>query len=135
MTSKDDSEEGIDKKMALHFYSRFDLPPRRKSWKTNYEIRFLLGNLLLPKIEKAVERGEDGRVLSVLAAGYGGPIDMDDLGLKKSYGLKRKADSATTYNDLMVEVFFFYNVSILRCIRNSRSGIPSYHSHIPIPDS
>jgi hypothetical protein len=27
MTSKDDSDEGIDKKMALHFYSRFDPPP------------------------------------------------------------------------------------------------------------
>lgn len=61
-------------------------------------------NLLLPKLEKAAEKGEDARVFSVLAAGHGGPIDLDDLGLKKSYGLKRKADSATTYNDLMVEV-------------------------------
>ena len=43
-------------------------------------------------------------MLSVLAAGHGGAIDMNDLGLKKSYGLKRKADSASTYNDLMIEV-------------------------------
>lgn len=66
--------------------------------------RFLLGNLLLPKLEKAAENAEDARILSVLAAGKGGPIDLDDLGLKKSSGLKRKADSATTYNDLVIEV-------------------------------
>jgi len=59
---------------------------------------------LLSKLEKAAEKGEDARVLFVLSAGHGGTIDMDDLGLKKSYSLKRKADSATTYNDLMVEV-------------------------------
>jgi len=69
-------------------------------------VGFLLGNLLLPKLEKSVDKGEEARVLSVLAAGKGGTIDMDDLGLKKSSGLKRKADSATTYNDLMVEVRF-----------------------------
>jgi hypothetical protein len=63
-----------------------------------------MANLLLPKIEKAAEKGEDARVFSVLAAGQGGAIDLDDLDLKKNGGLKRKADSATTYNDLMIEV-------------------------------
>ena len=58
----------------------------------------------MPKLEKSVDKGEEARVLSVLAAGKGGTIDTDDLGLKKSSSLKRKADSATTYNDLMVEV-------------------------------
>jgi len=63
-----------------------------------------MGNLLLPKLKAAADKGEDARVLTVLAAGKGGEIDMDDLGLKKSASLKRKADCATTYNDLMVEV-------------------------------
>jgi hypothetical protein len=70
--------------------------------------RFLLGNLLLPMVEKAAERGEEGRVLSVLSAGQNGAIDLDDLGLKKSPSIKRKADSATAYNDMMVEVCIYF---------------------------
>jgi hypothetical protein len=69
-------------------------------------LRFLLGNLLLPKLEKAADKGEDSRVLTVLAAGKGGTIDVDDLGLKEYSSLKRKADVATSYNDLLVEVTF-----------------------------
>lgn len=42
--------------------------------------------------------------MSVLAAGEGGVIDMDDLGLKKGYSLYNAALTATTYNDLMIEV-------------------------------
>lgn len=67
-------------------------------------IRFLLGNLLLPKLEKSAEKGEEARVLTVLSAGKGGDIDLNDLGLKESSGLRRKASSAGNYNDLMIEV-------------------------------
>ena len=61
----------------------------------------------------AAEKGEDARWLSVMGAGKGGPIDLDDLGLKTGssiFKVKRKSDSGTTYNDLMTEVliFFFY---------------------------
>jgi hypothetical protein len=73
---------------------------------------FLLANLLLPKLEKAADQGEDARVMSILAAGKGGAIDLDDLGVKNVSGtlsnLSRKAGAATTYNDLMVEVLPFY---------------------------
>lgn len=98
LKSKDDTEEGIDRKLALHFYARCI------SLFMALIFRFLLANLLLPKLEKAADKGEDARMLSVLAAGIGGAIDMDDLGLKENSSLKRKADYATTYNDLMVEV-------------------------------
>lgn len=84
-------------------------------------ISFLLGNLLLPKLEKSADKGEEARVLSVLAAGKGGAIDLNDLGLKDSYGLKRKADSATTYNDLMIEVGSDSNLSDRTGIVNSTS--------------
>jgi len=68
--------------------------------------RFLLGNLLLPKLEKAAAKGENARVLTVLAAGKGGAIDLDDLGCKDNNGLAHKANAATSYNDLMVQVEF-----------------------------
>jgi hypothetical protein len=58
-------------------------------------------------LKKAKDDGEDVRVLSVFSAGHGGQIDPDNLGLKKGYSLKAAGDSATTYNDLMIEVRFF----------------------------
>ncbi|KAJ7924680.1 hypothetical protein B0H13DRAFT_2315197 [Mycena leptocephala] len=36
---------------------------------------------LLPAVEAAKEEGEDGKLMSVLAAGRNGKIDLDDLGL------------------------------------------------------
>jgi hypothetical protein len=91
MTTKgrDETEEGIDRKLAVHYYAR---------WKFVSD--------LLPALKKAKELGEDAKVLSVLAAGKGGKIDLDDLGLKKSFSLSRAGSQAPTYNDLMVEVSF-----------------------------
>jgi hypothetical protein len=64
----------------------------------------LLGNLLLPKLEAAAAEGQDSRLLTVLSAGSGGAIDLDDMDLQKNPSLKKKADFCITYNDLMVEV-------------------------------
>ena len=88
-SGRDETSEGIDKKLAVHYYAR---------WKFIDE--------LLPALKKAKDDGEDVRVLSVFSAGHGGKIDPNDLGLKKGYSLKAAADSATTYNDLMIEVRF-----------------------------
>lgn len=86
-SGRDETEEGIDKKLAVHYYAR---------WKFT--------DLLLPALRKAKDAGEDARVLTVLSAGHGGKIDVSDLGLKKGYGLKAAADTATTYNDYLIEV-------------------------------
>jgi len=94
-SGRDETSEGIDKKLAVHYYAR---------WKFIDE--------LLPALKKAKDDGEDVRVLSVFSAGHGGPIDPDDLGLKKGYSLKAAGDSAATYNDLMVEAFHKRNPGI-----------------------
>ena len=88
-SGRDETSEGIDKKLAVHYYAR---------WKFIDE--------LLPALKKAKDDGEDVRVLSVFSAGHGGKTDPNDLGLKKGYSLKAAADAATTYNDLMIEVRF-----------------------------
>lgn len=113
MTTKgefDDNGEGIDKKLALHFYSRF---------------KFFAE--LAPLLQVAKDAGEEARVVSVLGSGNGGKLDTEDLGLKNSYSLRRGSSQGTlklrplasaarkqvklilfslgcTYNDLMVEV-------------------------------
>jgi hypothetical protein len=63
---------------------------------------------LLPALMKA-----NMRVLSVFSAGHGGQIDLDNLGLKKGYSLKAAAESAPTYNDLMIEVRFLLRILLL----------------------
>ncbi|EAU89862.1 hypothetical protein CC1G_07014 [Coprinopsis cinerea okayama7 len=85
---RDETSEGIDKKLALHYYAR---------WKFIDE--------LLPALRRANKDGEDAKVMSVLGAGYGGEIDVDDLGLVKGYSTRAAALQGTTYNDLMMEEF------------------------------
>jgi NAD(P)-dependent dehydrogenase (short-subunit alcohol dehydrogenase family) len=82
-----ETSEGIDVKMALHFYSR---------WKFVDE--------LLPLLQKAAEQGQEARVMSVLAPGNGGKVNVDDLGLKKTYSVAAAGLQVPTYNDLFVQV-------------------------------
>jgi NAD(P)-dependent dehydrogenase (short-subunit alcohol dehydrogenase family) len=86
-SGRDESEEGIDKKLAVHYYAR---------WKFTEE--------LLPALKAAKAQGEDARVLTVLAAGKGGKIDVNDLGLKTGFSLRAAAEQGVTYNDYLVEV-------------------------------
>ncbi|KAF8958568.1 NAD-P-binding protein [Flammula alnicola] len=88
LSGRDETPEGIDRKLAVHYYAR---------WK-------FLGDLL-PALKTAREEGEMGAVMSVLGAGYGGEIIIDDLALKDSYSTKNAAMVTPTYNDLMLEAY------------------------------
>ncbi|KAH8827283.1 NAD(P)-binding protein [Flagelloscypha sp. PMI_526] len=70
------TEEGLERNLALLFYAR---------WKIVLD--------LLPLMEKAVEKGEDAKVLTVLAAGKHDTIDRDNLGLKKNFNLNTSVRS------------------------------------------
>ncbi|KAF5353696.1 hypothetical protein D9758_008687 [Tetrapyrgos nigripes] len=84
-----DAGEGLDKKLAVHYYSKY---------------KFIEG--LLPQLLKAKEDGEDAKVISVLSAGKGlSRIDRDDLGLKKTFSVRKASAEGPAYNDLMVEEF------------------------------
>ncbi|KAF8630289.1 hypothetical protein AX15_003022 [Amanita polypyramis BW_CC] len=95
---REDTAEGIDKKMATRYYSRWALVDG-----------------LLPLLRKARDASEAVSVMSVLAAGMGGKIDLDDLDLKKSYGGLKASVATGTYNDMMMVVssFFYSSVNIL----------------------
>jgi NAD(P)-dependent dehydrogenase (short-subunit alcohol dehydrogenase family) len=88
LKGRDETTEGLDKKLALNYYAR---------WKFIRD--------LTPLLRKAKDAGEDAKVMTILAAGKGGVIDLDDLGLKKGYSLYNSALAAATYNDLMIESF------------------------------
>ncbi|TFK90028.1 NAD(P)-binding protein [Polyporus arcularius HHB13444] len=86
LRGRDETVEGIDKRLGLHYYTR---------WKFVYD--------LLPLIREAKNAGEDAKVMSILGAAYGGPISLDNLGLKKSYSTSKSGLVTPTYTDLMFE--------------------------------
>ncbi|EMD32230.1 hypothetical protein CERSUDRAFT_88161 [Gelatoporia subvermispora B] len=88
VTGRDESSEGIDKRLGLHYYTR---------WKFTYD--------LLPLLKRARDAGEDAKMMTILGAGAGGKIDLDDLSLKKRYNVASAGLSGCTYNDLMIESF------------------------------
>lgn len=113
MNGRNETEEGIDTKLAVHYYSR---------WK--------LIDDLLPALRSARDAGEDAKVLSVLAAGKGGAIDVEDLGLKKAFTVVKAGLQAPTYNDLMMEVccslsLFAVCLLLMSCISPSSHSLPS----------
>ncbi|KAG8771375.1 hypothetical protein FRC15_003486 [Serendipita sp. 397] len=88
LKGRDETSEGIDRKLACNFYARF---------------RFI--HDLAPLVEKAAENGETVGVASILAAGRGGPVELDDLGLVKGFSLRKAEGHAVTYNDAAMEEF------------------------------
>jgi NAD(P)-dependent dehydrogenase (short-subunit alcohol dehydrogenase family) len=87
LRGRDETSEGLDKKLACNFYARF---------------RFIYD--LAPLVEKAADKGEQAGIVSVFAAGRGGEVDLNDLGLVKGYSLSNAAGSASTYTDAAFQV-------------------------------
>jgi NAD(P)-dependent dehydrogenase (short-subunit alcohol dehydrogenase family) len=87
LRGRDESSEGIDKKLACNFYSRFRLI-----------------HDLAPLVEKAAEDGEQTGVISVLSAGKYGPIELNDLGLAKTFSLRNAHHHAIAYTDSAMTV-------------------------------
>ena len=79
--------EGLDVGYALNFYGR---------WKFFFE--------LLPLLQAASDAGEEVRVVSVLAAGEGGKLDREDLGLRENWSIARSFSQGCTYTSLLIEV-------------------------------
>lgn len=83
MNGRTETDEGIDRKMAVHYYGR---------WKLIHEMMPLL-------------KSSNTKVMSVLAACKGGQINESDLDLKHTFSIRNASLAAPTYNDLMVKVF------------------------------
>ncbi|KIO25264.1 hypothetical protein M407DRAFT_244132 [Tulasnella calospora MUT 4182] len=82
------TSEGIDVKMALHFYSR---------WKFIDE--------LIPLLDQAVASGQEARVMSIMDPKNAGLLDVGDFGVKKNYSLPRAAQQIGAYNSAMVQEY------------------------------
>ncbi|PVG01538.1 NAD(P)-binding protein [Serendipita vermifera] len=85
---REETSEGIDRKMACNFYARF---------------RFI--HDLAPLVAKAAENEEHTAVMSVFAPGRNAAVDLNDLGLVKGYGLVAQRKQAVTYTDCVMQDF------------------------------
>lgn len=117
---RNETEEGIDKQMACRYYSR---------WKLIYE--------LLPLLRKARDAGEDAKVMSVLAAGVPGSVNVQDLAMKKSYSGLKAVTTTALYNDYALEVCFLSLSSLFTTRLNTKYRNSPYvslalHLHIYI---
>ncbi|KAJ5662526.1 uncharacterized protein N7477_010142 [Penicillium maclennaniae] len=95
---RDETDEGLDKKLSLHYYSR---------------MQFIKN--LLPRLAKAGAvteesspaksglRSKSASVVSVLEAGGEGPLNLDDLSLKSTYSLRNAAKHAITMTSLSMQ--------------------------------
>lgn len=90
---RNETEEGIDKQLALRYYSR---------WKFIYE--------LMPLVRNARDAGEEATVASVLGAGADPlgakrKVDLNDLALRNCWWTGFKvAMHSVIYNDYMMDV-------------------------------
>jgi NAD(P)-dependent dehydrogenase (short-subunit alcohol dehydrogenase family) len=97
MKGRTETEDGIDEKLAVHFFGRFNLI-----------------NRVMPLLASAANQGQRVNVLSVFAAGEGRVFHLDDIGLTKKFSLLAAASHASNCNDLMVEVM--YNLMVSSCL-------------------
>jgi len=83
--------EGIDKKLALNYYSRF---------------RFFQD--LIPGLQRGKEEDGIGKAMTILGAPNGASIEAfgDDFGLRDHYSVTNAASAGPAYNDLMIVVRF-----------------------------
>ena len=91
LAGRDETVEGIDRKLAVLYYARWNF----------------IRNLM-PALQTAKDANEEGAVVSVLGAGKGGSIDLNDLGLKNTFSLTNAALATPTYTDLMLEVCLLF---------------------------
>ncbi|KAE9962621.1 hypothetical protein BLS_000107 [Venturia inaequalis] len=89
LKGRDETPEGLDKKLSLHYYSR---------------LRFTQN--LLPLLNNAANSSGDisvkplARVLSVLGATLESPVNLKDLDLKTTYSISNAANHAITMTTL-----------------------------------
>lgn len=85
IASRSETTEGIDKKLALHYYGRMQMI-----------------NSLIPVLDDGGKE-KDVRVLSVLSAGIHSAYVNEDIELKNNFSISNAANAAGFYNDIALD--------------------------------
>jgi len=95
---REETAEGIDQVMAIRYYAR---------WKMIYDLE--------PLLKRAQAAGEASSVLSILGAGFGGKVYLDDLSLRKHFSFTAVLNAMPAYNDAMIDSFAARNPGVHFC--------------------
>ncbi|KAL5087933.1 hypothetical protein Trisim1_007339 [Trichoderma cf. simile WF8] len=113
---RNESPEGLDRKMAVHYYSR---------------MRFISN--LLPLLTSSASSSQLSRVMTVLGAGIGNRMVESDLDLKSNFSLSNCGAHCGVMTDLMLERFAatwkgtaFVHTAPGVVKTNLGSGLPTY---------
>ncbi|KAL7928075.1 hypothetical protein V8C35DRAFT_318994 [Trichoderma chlorosporum] len=113
---RNESPEGLDRKMAVHYYSR---------------MRFISN--LLPLLTISASSSQLSRVMTVLGAGIGGRMVESDLDLRNNFSLSNCGAHCGVMTDLMLERFAanwkgtaFIHTAPGVVKTNLGSGLPNY---------
>lgn len=91
MNGRTETKEGIDVKLAVHYYGRM------------FFVRQLLDKLKQTALQS---KDNDVRVMSILSGGvHSAYTDTSDLDLKRNFSLQNAANAAGYYNDLALDHF------------------------------
>ena len=118
LTSTEETSEGLDRQLALRYYSRY-----------------VFISSLLPLLTKTRKGGQDAKVMSILGGGRASPVNLEDLGLKNArsktfgFGGAKAAIQSAGYNDLMMVVRIYFpsllqNVPSLTCVSTVSTSPP-----------
>ena len=92
MNGRTETNEGIDRKLAIHFYGR---------------MAFIQN--LLPKLLNS----ESPKIISILSGGvHSSYTNKNDLALKDNFSIKNAADAAGFYNDLFLDKLSLSNPTV-----------------------
>ncbi|KAL3458078.1 hypothetical protein BJX64DRAFT_267402 [Aspergillus heterothallicus] len=92
---RDETSEGLDKKLTLHYYARMRF--------ISNLLPHLVNAAMKPNVATAGKNRGLASVVSVLEAGGEGPLILEDLPLKDNYSLKNCAKHAITMTSLSME--------------------------------
>lgn len=120
VSKRSETDEGIEKRMAVNYYGRWRIIDQ-----------------LMPLVQKAADKKEFARVVSVLSPGHEGKLLMDDLDLKENYSFMKMYKHISTFNSLAVLRFsqVYPNVSFTHLYPGFVGGteisrnLPSFLAH------
>jgi len=114
MAGRTETSEGIDQKLALHYYGRV-----------------LFNRQLAPRMKETalLSDNNDVRSLSIFSGGVHSSFkDLDDLDLTKNYTLSNAANAGGFYNDLAIDQMSRDNAYLGTLVTDPKRGISYTHA-------
>ncbi|TFK61962.1 hypothetical protein BDN72DRAFT_849174 [Pluteus cervinus] len=100
---EDEDDEDEDEEEWKHEFISCDINLMKNIYEFTADLKKRIDHINFLVLSAGL--GEDAKVMSILAAGQGKPVDVDDLGLKKNFSAFQAMLQTATYTDYAFEEF------------------------------